>query len=196
METSGYCWLLRDVTGEPLLWLAISCDVMMTLLGSLFRVLTASGVKFFSEKFDEVFDFFKPLVPIHFPGGPQHCTFCISPLSDTPISGIELCVKCSGDPGVSVLEYISDAKFFVVFILWVSWEIRNKTWQEMVQTIGRDTGHLYILWPPRGWKKAPYILLRNVLSCNYFVVCVCTLLTRLYTSPFAREISIAGVGGH
>ncbi len=33
------------------------CDVM-TLLGSLVRVLTASGVKF-SEKFDEVLGFFR-----------------------------------------------------------------------------------------------------------------------------------------
>ncbi len=39
------------------------------------------------------FTYHKTVVPKHVPGGPQHCTFFISPLSDTPNSGLGISIN-------------------------------------------------------------------------------------------------------
>ncbi len=39
------------------------------------------------------FTYHKTVVPNHIPGGPQHCTFFISPLSDTPNSGLGISIN-------------------------------------------------------------------------------------------------------
>ncbi len=59
METSSCCWLLRDVTGEALLWLVGFFLMWWRSYEVCLEFLRIQVLKFFSEKFDEVFEFFK-----------------------------------------------------------------------------------------------------------------------------------------
>ncbi len=59
METSSCCWLLRDVTGEALLWLVGFFLMWWRSYEVCLAFLRIQVLKFLSEKFDEVFEFFK-----------------------------------------------------------------------------------------------------------------------------------------
>ncbi len=59
METSSCCWLLRDVTGEALLWLVGFFLMWWRSYEVCLEFLQIQVLKFFSEKFDEGFEFFK-----------------------------------------------------------------------------------------------------------------------------------------